>query len=598
MTKQESTALVASVVNAVLTATKFILASATGSIALLAEAYHSLSDIVASGLVYCALRADRRRAERQEAGSAEVSAENNKIRVFWDGRWDAKAAIAIGLVLTVVAANIFIKVFRSEPMPLNRPILAACVMAFLILCSDLLHRLETSVGKQCNSMALLADGRHARSDMLVSTLVLLILVGDRIGLRLDRPAAGIISVLILIDAIRTLRSGARNYIAIRRGEVVEGKPPIEDTVAQFVERTIPKIVHRFWAVVTSCPGLGGTQNEARQRLGLLLPLFAVLAASVIYIGSGFYIVPIGNQAMVERFGKPMDPDRPVGPGLHYHFPSPIEKVIVADTSRLRRMVLGYISSEKNSLGFILWTNRHYLEEMHFLTGENSVVDIAGNVHYRVTNLFDYLYSARDPDTILEQAGHRALREILGQEEFFGAITGRRDVLELELQRRMQAESDARGLGLKMVAVRFRDMHPPAEVAPDFEDVVSAQEDYERFIEEGRGYQAYHIPTTRGEAYRMVSRASAERNEKIYMSEGESASFIAQQEVYQRYASITRRRLLLETFEQALPPIKKYVVQSKDVDSKPTFFFGVSRVDKNGVPAPVEVPEWLIEPSEE
>ncbi len=45
MTKQEKAALVSVATNSVLTLVKFILASVTASVALLAEAYHSLADI-------------------------------------------------------------------------------------------------------------------------------------------------------------------------------------------------------------------------------------------------------------------------------------------------------------------------------------------------------------------------------------------------------------------------------------------------------------------------------------------------------------------------------------------------------------------------
>ncbi len=578
MTKQESAALLASIVNLFLTATKFVLSSVTGSIALLAEAYHSLADVAASIMVFFAQRADRNSAESstpQDLNKPNATEENdnNPGDTPRSGIWDIKAAIVIGILLAAVGVNILTQVVRWEPVTLNRPLLAACILAFLILCSYLVHRLETTVGRECGSQALIADGLHAKSDMLVSTLVFLILIGDPLGWKLDRPGAALIGILILIDAFRTLRTGFRDYFANRRGESPAGILRIEDTIASFVEAAYPRIRECFWRGVTQVPGLRGTTEAAQRRLRVVLLPALIFLALILYLRSGIYVVGVSEEAIIERFGKPLNIEEPLQPGIHYHLPWPIEQVRIEDTRQLRRMILGYrASSQSPDRQFLLWVNAHYAQEDHLLTGENSMIDVAANVHYRISDLFDYLYSSQEPDGILESIGQRALRKVLGEEEFFWSMTSGRDTLERDILSMMQTAADKRRLGIEVVSVCFRDMHPPITVARAFEDVVSAQEDKETLIEEARGYREETLPQARGQAATQISLAKAKKMELILMSEGEAASFVAQQEVYDRYPSLTQQRLLLETFEGALPPIEKYVVPHKKHGRKPVFMF--------------------------
>ncbi len=538
-------------------------------------------------MVFLALRADRNassrpstKTEENNETSAKEEEEEGPSPRSQTGIWDIKAAILIGVLLTGVGANILTQVIRSEPVSLNRPLLAAGILAFLILCSYLLYRLETAVGRESGSQALIADGLHAKSDMLVSTLVLFILVGDSLGWKLDRPAATLIGVLILIDALRTLRTGFRDYFATRRGEIPAGTLRIENTIARFVETVSPRVKEYFWRGVTELPGLRVPPEEAARRLRLyFFPALACILL-VLYLHSGFYVVGVSEEAIVERFGRPLQTEEPIQPGLHYHLPWPVEQVQIVDTRQLRRMILGYKASpESQSRQFILWVNAHYAQEDHLLTGENSMIDVAANVHYHVSSLFDYLYSSQEPDAILENIGQRVLRDALGKREFFRSMTSGRDTLENDILSAMQTEADTRRLGLEVVSVCFRDIHPPMTVARAFEDVVSAQEDKAALIEEATGYRRETLPRARGEAASEISLAKAKKQELILMSEGEAASFIAQQKVYRRYSSLTKQRLLLETFEEALPPIEKYVVPPTKYGRKPVFLFRLPGVNE-------------------
>ena len=100
------------------------------------------------------------------------------------------------------------------------------------------------------------------------------------------------------------------------------------------------------------------------------------------------------------------------------------------------------------------------------------------------------------------------------------------------------------------------------VAGAFKDVVSAREDKERMINEAQGYRNAVIPEARGQAAQILRIAEAYREEKIKRAEGDAKRFISQYKEYKKAPGITRKRIYLETMEEILPTIQKYIVGSQ------------------------------------
>ena len=576
MTKQEKAALVSIATNSVLTLAKFTLASITASIALLAEAYHSFADILSSTMVLLALRVDRRNnaAPAEVLGNSEEGepAAKPRSRLFTPGNWENKAAIGIGILLIIAAINIFGKVSQSGAISVRYPLIAAVVVGFLALCSYFLYRFEVSVGKDTNSMALVADGRHAQTDMLASALVVIALIAARFGLGFDRIAAGIIATYIFINAIHILVQAIRSYSAIAKGHEFSRDIIYEDILFSLVYLTYSKFDKALWEKLGNLPGFEGPPDAVKRRFGrVLLALTVLIAVSAIGL-SGIYILQPGERAIVERFGKPLQTNDPLGPGLHYHWPWPVECVKKADVEGVKRLTIGYKTGDQTSL--ILWTNKHYLSEYSIITGEGPFLDIAMNVHYRIKDLYQYLFNSAKPDVAVEKLGYQILRETLGTRPFFSSITSGRDALEDLILKEMQRRADKLGLGLLIQNVCFRDLHPPTQVAPAFEDVVSAQEDYETFIEQAHGYRKDLLPHARASAATALNDAEAYRNALTAQSAGKAQSFVLQHEAYRKAEDLTRKRMLLETVEETLSSIPKYIIDLGDGDKKHDLWFSV------------------------
>ena len=152
---------------------------ASGSVGLLSDALHNLSDVSTSLVVFLGFRVSRRAAtERYPYGyeRAEDLAGVGIAVVIW-----ASAAFA-------AAQSIHKLVEHGTTRHLGWGIAGA---AAGILGNQLVARYKLHVGRRINSAALIADARHSWLDALSSAGALLGLVGVLLGARWADPVAGL-----------------------------------------------------------------------------------------------------------------------------------------------------------------------------------------------------------------------------------------------------------------------------------------------------------------------------------------------------------------------------------------------------------------------
>ena len=69
-------------------------------------------------------------------------------------------------------------------------------------------------------------------------------------------------------------------------------------------------------------------------------LFGIIILGI-WLASGFYRVLPDEQGVVLRFGKYVNQTQP---GLHYHLPFPVEKVLTPKVTKVNRIDVGYRSA--------------------------------------------------------------------------------------------------------------------------------------------------------------------------------------------------------------------------------------------------------------
>ncbi|MFQ5892766.1 MAG: FtsH protease activity modulator HflK, partial [Nitrospinota bacterium] len=197
-------------------------------------------------------------------------------------------------------------------------------------------------------------------------------------------------------------------------------------------------------------------------------------------------------------------------------------------------------------------------ESLMLTGDENIIDIDIIVQYRIIDPGKYLFNIRDPHQTVRVASEAALREVIGANTIDEALTVGKFAIQENTKTLLQQILDSYGSGLQVVAVQLQDVHPPEPVKEAFRDVASAKEDRSRLINEAEGYRNAILPETRGRAAQIINIAEAYREEKILKSKGDAARFESVLAEYKKAKDVTRTRLYLETLEEILPGMEKFI----------------------------------------
>jgi len=279
---------------------------------------------------------------------------------------------------------------------------------------------------------------------------------------------------------------------------------------------------------------------------------------VLWLLSGIYIVGPDEQGVVRRFGRVA---RIVEPGPHYRLPSPIEKVNRPKIQQVRRIEIGFETVSPGPPA----RYKFHTEESLMLSGDEQIIDAQIIVQYKIKDAADYLFNVRNLEGsqgTIKDAAEVALRQVVGERPIDDVLIGEKLQVEIDILELLQRIMDGYESGIRITEVKLQTVQPPKEVAASFSDVVSAKEDKDKLIQEAEGYKEDIIPKARGEARSLVLTAEGYKEEKIKRAQGDVAKFLAVLEEYEKAKDVTRKRLYLETMEQVLPGIKKFIIDSE------------------------------------
>ena len=179
-------------------------------------------------------------------------------------------------------------------------------------------------------------------------------------------------------------------------------------------------------------------------------LAAVLAViALIWLGSGFYIVPEGQVGVVTTFGRASDKTTP--PGFRWRLPWPIQNNELVDISSLRRVEVGTRGRPER------------LKEALMLSDDENIVDIQFEVQYRIkdTGARDYLFNSRNPTAAVIQSAESAMREVVGRKTMDSVLYESRQEIAVEVRRMMQDMLDRYGTGILVQRSRSRTRNRPS-----------------------------------------------------------------------------------------------------------------------------------------
>lgn len=532
--KKEQTAYISIIGNVIITIVKFIAFSYTQSIVVLAEAWHSSTDILTSLMVYFALKKDYKKFDKKPTS-------DGYIQDLMNASYEIKSSIIIGCFIFMVGFSLLMRAFFEELEIIRYPLGSGLFFLLFSLLSLVIYRFETNAGKRLESPGLVSDGMHSRSDAITSLFAGISLILYNYGINTERFAASLISIIIV---------GFGMEVVINSFRAIYRKENIFDLKINQILFLL--FAPEFWMGIDKRLNINLSAFIYSNRRRFLYTAGTVIM--LIYLSTSFFVVGISQRAVVERFGKPLD--NVYDSGLHIKLPYPFDKVRKVDSKAVKKIDIGNIVRQDSFA--LLWTKEHGADQP-FISGDNNLFYPYISVYYSITDVEDYLYSSQIPVEIFSDISQAVITEFFSRYSFFDIATYKRSEIPSIIGNKIQNASDMLNLGIRVTDITIKDVHPPIPIAHYFEDVIAAIQDKEMMINRSLAFRNEQIPGARSDAVIALEQAKAYASERKNISQGISVNFKMRVEGFHKYPGIMRTFLMLDMISRVYPGKKIFIV---------------------------------------
>lgn len=305
--------------------------------------------------------------------------------------------------------------------------------------------------------------------------------------------------------------------------------------------------------------------------------------ALLLLSTSVVFVEAGEEALLERFGRPVAGREVLQPGLHFKAPWPMDRVHRFQTKAIQSFNVGFEHDETaEERRTLLWTVSHYKEEYHLLVASRSqvtmtnaatgkknppvnLVSLGLPVQYRIKDLRAWAYHHEDSARLLEDLATREVVHYLVSADMQELMSSRRFPAGEELKKRIQAQADANGLGAEIVFVGLQDIHPPVRVAHAYEEVVSARQEKEAEILSARAFEARTNALARARATRIAREAEGERRRLEVTALARAARFTNQIPAYLASPSVYAQRAYLEALSRGGADARKTILATTNTE---------------------------------
>lgn len=367
---------------------------------------------------------------------------------------------------------------------------------------------------------------------------------------------GIFSLVVFLDflisgIIKIVKKESDDLSTIKLNilKVIFGKRNSDKSIIDAIEERVGVSLRSSWTI-----------KFVRKTIPII-----VLAIILIFWGMTAF-VEIGPQreGIVYRFGKIIS-EEPLSPGLHVKLPWPIDKVGTYPVYQTQSFNVGYEMGEKSDY---LWTSVHGGEEYKLLLGDGKeLVSINMTVHYRVSDLIDFAMSSSNPAQILQAKAYEKMMKLIVSSDLDTLLSEDRAMLANTLMLQLIEVSEEENYGIEVLDVAITSIHPPVEVAANYQELVSAEIQKEIIISQAMMQKEIDIPSAEQTKDRTISNAMIDYEQRHSEAVSETIQIMSNKEAYDYSPDAYKTRIWRDAFVEYISARKYYIIDQTIIDGE-------------------------------
>ncbi|GLS25525.1 cation diffusion facilitator family transporter [Marinibactrum halimedae] len=521
------TSLVAIGADCLLTAMKAFLAIITGSQALLADAYHSLSDFIVSILLLLGI-VIRHYAEKHQDETKTLRAR----------RLESLLAVVVAASILYVPVEIISNTYDQQETAIRNLGWGISGTLVIIALVFFMAKLKTHVGKETDSPALEADGYHSMVDVFSSVAVLFSLVGLMVGINIDEFVALLIAAMIGYSGVELLLSGLKS---LTKG-------------TEFDQLSLGDILRTLFFRTTNSKAIFNTVENTTRII--LKHRYNVLGLVLIAYGlSGFTSVPLGHTGIQYHFNKAQSDA--LSPGLHYHWPAPFGRISLIETGTVEAITLGSrIEISTTEDGATLWRelkeSRVLSDDVEYLvTANENLIDLTLTLQYRLSNAATSYQQFDQSQKVIARFAEAALWKTVAQFRYDDIISQRSISFSAAVEKQLLKSLATVHLPIDIIHTNIVAAQPPAMVVGAYRDVLTADQEQNQRVNRAEAEQLNDLPLARAKAHQEITEAYSSALEIELRALGEVERISSLASIYQQYPDAFEFNQHITTLENVL-----------------------------------------------
>ncbi|MGH8274941.1 MAG: protease modulator HflK [Gammaproteobacteria bacterium] len=262
--------------------------------------------------------------------------------------------------------------------------------------------------------------------------------------------------------------------------------------------------------------------------------FVPLVLIGIWLLTGFYRVPAKHQALALRFGAYTGT---VDPGLHWHWPWPIASDRLVDVSE----------------------GRSLSQRAQVLTRDGKLLELGLTVSYRISNPYQYVFGARQPDRLITALANQALADVARSRDFATLRSKDTTALDKPLEARISKALAAASAGVAVQSVRIDSADLPDAVKRSQERLADVRKDNAKQQKKAQQAVKKSFGAAQEKAGRIIADAKREAETREALADERAAHFETLLPAWEKSPEVARETLRASVLSNVLGAIPKVVV---------------------------------------